>query len=85
MAVSRFGQEHPDTIAASIGLSVDLGHDGQLDQARELADVCCHRYQRIFAEQHPHTVSAMANLAIILRLQGRPLETYELDMRAYPR
>ncbi|MGW5731663.1 MULTISPECIES: FxSxx-COOH system tetratricopeptide repeat protein [Streptomyces] len=78
-----FGQEHPDTIAASLSLSVDLRHDGQLERARELADACCHRYRRIFGSQHPHTVSAEANLAITLRLDGRLQEAYEVDLRAH--
>ncbi|MGW6057659.1 FxSxx-COOH system tetratricopeptide repeat protein [Streptomyces sp. NPDC055189] len=78
-----FGQEHPDTIAASLSLSVDLRHDGQLERARQLADVCCRRYRRIFGSQHPHTVSAEANLAITLRLDGRPREAYEVDLRAH--
>ncbi|MEU6674360.1 FxSxx-COOH system tetratricopeptide repeat protein [Streptomyces sp. NPDC046925] len=78
-----FGQEHPDTIAASLSLSVDLRHDGQLERARELADACCRRYRRIFGAQHPHTVSAEANLAITLRLDGRVREAYEVDRRAH--
>ncbi|MFH8487463.1 FxSxx-COOH system tetratricopeptide repeat protein [Streptomyces longisporoflavus] len=78
-----FGQEHPDTIAASLSLSVDLRHAGQLERARELADACCRRYRRIFGSQHPHTVSADANLAITLRLDGRPRQAYEVDLRAH--
>ncbi|MGW7080303.1 FxSxx-COOH system tetratricopeptide repeat protein [Streptomyces sp. NPDC054866] len=78
-----FGQEHPDTIAATLSLSVDLRHDGQLERARELAEACCRRYRRIFGSQHPHTLSAEANLAITLRLDGHTQEAYEVDLRAH--
>ncbi len=77
--VSRYGSDHPDTLAAALNLSIDrrLTHDlnGALLLSRDTHD----RYGRILGETHPHTLAAAVSMAVTLRLLGDIEQAYSLD------
>src|SRR5690606_36101948 len=68
--VSRYGEDHPDTIVATLNLAIDLRQNGQLDTAASLGEQAYQRYRRLLGDRHPHTIAARLNLAVTQRLRG---------------
>jgi tetratricopeptide (TPR) repeat protein len=84
LATSRFGENHPDTLAIAISLSnllrtTDESYHGE---ALALAKSTVDRYPRAYGEDHPYNYGCMSNLALLRRVTGESAAARELDERA---
>ena len=67
---TRYGENHPDTVLATLTFSIDQRLTGDLRTAREAAEVAVEGLRLLYGEDHPHTAGAQADLAVTLRLLG---------------
>jgi hypothetical protein len=84
LATSRFGAEHPETLAIAISLSnllraTDETYHGE---ALALAESTVKRYPRAYGENHPYNYGCMSNLALLRRVTGEPAKARTLDEEA---
>src|SRR6185437_14413410 len=84
LATSRFGENHPETLAIAISLSNLLRtiDDAYHDEALSLAEVTVRRYPRAYGESHPYNFGCMSNLAVLRRVTGDQIGARELNERA---
>ncbi|MFJ6551420.1 FxSxx-COOH system tetratricopeptide repeat protein [Streptomyces luteogriseus] len=62
-------------------IAADLRGLGRLTEALRYDEETCQRYELIYGEDHPRTLSAANNLAVALRLSGDYYKARELDRR----
>jgi tetratricopeptide (TPR) repeat protein len=78
----RFGQRHPDTIAAAVNLANILRINGLFDESFILARSTAGAYPEVYSKDHPYTYGCLGNLALLRRLVGDPAESRQLDEAA---
>ena len=78
----RFGEGHPDTMAASINLTNVQRVNGLLDDALALAENTVARYPDVYGPDHPYNYGCMGNLALLHRVAGNPAEARRLNEAA---
>jgi hypothetical protein len=84
LVASRFGANHPETLASEISLSnllraTDAAHHAE---ALQLAQTTLDRYPRTYGDNHPYYYGCMGNLALLKRVAGDPDGARELNERA---
>jgi tetratricopeptide (TPR) repeat protein len=84
LATTRFGENHPDTLAIAMSLSnllrsTDESYHGE---ALALAKSTVDRYPRAYGDDHPYNYGCMSNLALLRRVTGESAVARELDERA---
>ena len=84
LATTRFGENHPDTLAIAISLTnlLRTTDDRYHRQALTLAEATVERYPRAYGEGHPYNYGCMSNLALLKRSAGDHAGARELDQRA---
>ena len=75
----RFGESHPDTIAAAMNLTSIQRVTGQAREALELARRTVARCRDLYGPDHPYTYGCTGNLALLHRASGDPGGALELD------
>lgn len=78
----RFGEGHPDTMAASINLTNVQRVNGLLDDALALAENTVARYPDVYGPDHPYNYGCIGNLALLYRVAGDPAEARRLNEAA---
>lgn len=78
----RFGEGHPDTMAAAINLTNVQRANGLLTEALELAESTVAKYPSVYGPEHPYNYGCIANLALLKRVTGNPSEAYRLNEAA---
>ena len=87
---SRFlGEEHPDTLAATLALAVTYSKQGLESKAEALKFKVLEARSRLLGEEHPDTLAAMVILAVTYKKQRRweeaeKLESKVMDLRSKP-
>ncbi|SQE00733.1 MULTISPECIES: FxSxx-COOH system tetratricopeptide repeat protein [unclassified Parafrankia] len=79
---TRYNLDYPDALAASLCLSMDLRHTGELAEARDLCEDTLERYRAVLGPKHPHTLAAAVNLAVTHRLGGDITAAHTIDVDA---
>jgi tetratricopeptide (TPR) repeat protein len=82
LAQKRFGDGHPDTMAAAINLTNVQRTNNRLDEALQLAEATVARYPSMYGPHHPYNYGCISNLALLRRVTGNPLEAYRLNEAA---
>jgi tetratricopeptide (TPR) repeat protein len=78
----RFGDSHPDTMAAAINLANYLRVNGMLDDAFALAEETVARYPAVYGPDHPYNYGCTGNLALMQRVYGDLAEARRLNESA---
>lgn len=84
----RFGAAHEHTLAAKSSYALALrccGSQAEVNDARTLLREATDVYRELFPENHPLTLAAEVNLAVVLRAAGDRDEARRLDERALAR
>jgi tetratricopeptide (TPR) repeat protein len=79
----RFGEGHPDSLAAAISLANILRATGDAEAALELAEATVASYPSIYGPDHPYSRGCEGNLALMLRVAGKPEKARELNETAW--
>jgi tetratricopeptide (TPR) repeat protein len=84
LATSRYGENHPETLAMGISLSnlLRTTSEDYHDEALVLAESTVGRYARVYGADHPYNFGCLTNLALLRRAMGDPAGARELDERA---
>lgn len=84
LATSRFGEDHPETLAIAISLSNLLRTIGEPHhpEALELAASTAVRYPTSYGEDHPFNYGCMGNLALMRRVTKDYVGARELNEKA---
>jgi len=84
LATSRFGADHPETLAIEISLSNLLRSTDESyhPEALTLAESTMKRYHRAYGEEHPFNFGCMSNLAVLRRVTGERAAAQQLDEAA---
>src|SRR6266545_4390919 len=72
---------HPSLRACAVGHVTDLRYAGRLDDARELGEQTVRQYRETLGENHPFTLAAIANYAVLQRITGDVAGARELNDR----
>jgi tetratricopeptide (TPR) repeat protein len=75
----RFGDNHPDTMAAAINLENALRVNSLLDEAFALAEETVQRYPAVYGPDHPYNYGCAGNLALMQRVVGDVAEARRLN------
>lgn len=75
----RFGEVHPDTMAAAVNLSNVQRVNGLLDEALALAERTVALYPEVYGPGHPCNFGCNGNLALLRRLAGDAAEACRLN------
>ena len=75
----RFGDSHPDTMAAAINLENALRVNSLLDEAITLAQETVLRYPAVYGPDHPYNYGCTGNLALMQRVVGDVAEARRLN------
>jgi tetratricopeptide (TPR) repeat protein len=75
----RFGEVHPDTMAAAINLSNVQRVNGLIDEALALAERTVALYPDVYGPRHPYNFGCNGNLALLRRLAGDAAEARRLN------
>jgi hypothetical protein len=81
--VTKYGESHPDAMSATMDLSIEHRHDGDLAEARRLGEHVKNLYERTWGVKHPYSMAAATNLAVTLRLQGLVNQARVLSEKAF--
>ena len=80
--IRRFGEGHPDTMAAAISLTNVQRVNGLLDDALALAESTVARYPYVYGPEHPYNYGCLGNLALLHRVADDPVEARRLNEEA---
>lgn len=64
------GDEHPDTLGATLNLAATLDNRGKYAEAELLIRKVVAHYTRVKGDEHPDTLGAIESLASMLQHQG---------------
>lgn len=78
----RFGEGHPDTMAAAINLANVQRVNGLLGEALALAERTVAQYPEVYGAEHPYNYGCRSNLALLRRVTGDPASARDLDEKA---
>ncbi|KAF2008245.1 hypothetical protein BU24DRAFT_210045, partial [Aaosphaeria arxii CBS 175.79] len=78
---SRAGLDCEDRLDLLCKYANSLYSDGQYNEAEQLFVQVVELAKRVLGEEHPNTLTSMANLALIYTYQGRWKEAEELNMQ----
>jgi tetratricopeptide (TPR) repeat protein len=78
----RFGESHPDTMAAVINLTNIQRVNGLLGDALTLARDTAAMYPGVYGPDHPYRYGSMGNLALLHRVVGDPAEARRVNEAA---
>jgi tetratricopeptide repeat protein len=78
----RFGDVHPETLAAVVSLAHCARVSGDVDRAHELLERAVIRYHLALGDDHPFTLATAAGLAGVVRATGRFAEASRIDREA---
>jgi tetratricopeptide (TPR) repeat protein len=84
LSTSRYGANHPETLAIGISLSNllrTMSNDYHAE-ALALAESTVGRYPLVYGANHPYNFGCMSNLALLRRVTGDPAAARELDEQA---
>jgi tetratricopeptide (TPR) repeat protein len=84
LSTSRYGEDHPETLAIAISLS-NLLRTMSEDYHREaltLAEATVARYPGVYGANHPYNFGCLSNLALLRRITGDPVAARKDDERA---
>jgi tetratricopeptide (TPR) repeat protein len=82
---SRYGSEYPDTVLASLTVSIDLRVTGDLRAARETGEQAVIGLRALYGSDHPHTAGAEVDWAVTLRLLGESERAKAINQDALAR
>jgi tetratricopeptide (TPR) repeat protein len=84
LASSRFGENHPDTLAIAVSMSnlMRTTSDDYQDQALDLAKTTVARYPAVYGASHPYNYGCISNLALLQRVTGDPYAARALNEKA---
>ena len=80
---SKPDSNHEFALAAAMSLSNALREVGEYDEALALIDDSLKRYDQYFGKQHPLTLVARVNEAILRRARGEHAEARAIDERCF--
>ncbi|KAJ3524973.1 hypothetical protein NM208_g11840 [Fusarium decemcellulare] len=75
------GDEHPETLKASMALARCIIYEERLEEAERLQVRTLEMWKRVGGEEHPMTLDSMSNLAVTLSYMGRVEEAEGLNIR----
>jgi tetratricopeptide (TPR) repeat protein len=78
----RFGEVHPDTMAAAINLMNVQRVNGRIDEALALAERTVALYPQVYGPEHPYNFGCSSNLALLRRVAGDAAGARKLNERA---
>jgi tetratricopeptide (TPR) repeat protein len=78
----RYGDVHPDTMAAAINLTNAQRTIGLLDDALTLAESTGDQYPKVYGPAHPFNYGCIGNLALLHRVTGDPDKARSLNESA---
>jgi tetratricopeptide (TPR) repeat protein len=78
----RFGEKHPDTMAAAISLTNAQRVNGMVGEAFALAEQTVDRYPDVYGANHPYSYGCQGNLALMRRVTGDLAGARQLNERA---
>jgi tetratricopeptide (TPR) repeat protein len=81
LSTSRYGENHPETLAIGISLSNLLRtmSDDYHAEALTLAESTVGRYPAVYGPDHPYNFGCRSNLALLRRVTGDPATAREID------
>ncbi|MEV6347541.1 FxSxx-COOH system tetratricopeptide repeat protein [Actinoplanes sp. NPDC051851] len=82
---TRFGSQHEQTLAATIGYANALrccGRPSEITEARTLLREAVDHYREAFSAMHPLALAAKVNLALVLRSAGDFADARQVDENA---
>jgi tetratricopeptide (TPR) repeat protein len=84
LSTSRYGENHPETLAIGISLSNLLRTMSEANHAEALAlaEETVGRYPRVYGPTHPYNFGCLSNLALLRRYTGDAAAAREIDERA---
>jgi tetratricopeptide (TPR) repeat protein len=84
LSTSRYGANHPETLAMGISLSNLLRtmSDDYHPEALALAESTVGRYPYVYGPNHPYNFGCRSNLALLRRVMGDPLTARQIDEEA---
>ena len=77
-----FGDDHPDTLAATISVTNTLRVTEQADQVLKMAEDTADRGYLLYGPDHPYRHGCAGNLALLRRLAGDPAGAASLNESA---
>ncbi len=82
LALKRFGEVNPDTMAAAINLTNVQRVNGLISEAVELAERTVASYPAVYGADHPYNYGCIGNLAVLRRVAGDAAEARRLNESA---
>jgi tetratricopeptide (TPR) repeat protein len=82
VSLKRFGDGHPDTMAAAINLANVQRTNGLLEEALALGESTVSRYPSVYGPDHPYNFGCIGNLALLRRVTGDPVGARRLNETA---
>jgi hypothetical protein len=79
---NRYGESHPDTLAAAINVASSLRACGLADEALSRAVSTVAGYPHVYGDDHPYHYACMGNLAVLRWVTDDPAEAQRLNEAA---